>query len=270
MTACGPRAAGAGSGSRLRPRVRGRSGSKRTQSRAAAVWVAAVVLGLLCAPVRGALAEPAVTATPQQASSPAPPSAAALETARKLQDRYDATASFSASFDQEMRLAAGGQVLRSRGVVRFQRPGKMRWSYVEPEPQEIVADGENLWIFQPEDHQVLKAPLRDAFESRTPVSFLLGVARIERDFAPTLLSPAEDGAPRLSLVPKEDPQGSLGTLTLELEPVTFDIRAATIRDSIGNTTRVALRDLRRNEPIEASVFRFDVPYGADVIESPTR
>lgn len=195
---------------------------------------------------------------------------AAEELTRRVQERYDATTSFSASFDQEMRVEAGGQTIRSAGRVWFQRPGKMNWSYESPEPQTIVADGRFLWVYQPEDHQVLKAPLRDAFESRTPVSFLLGVARIEQDFTPALLAPAADGSLRLKLVPKSDPGGSLGSLMLEVDPVTFDLRAASIRDSLGNTTRVLLRDLRRNEPVDEALFRFAVPYGADVIESPAR
>jgi outer membrane lipoprotein carrier protein len=221
-------------------------------------------------PKAKAKAPPAAAAPAPAEKGEAPPaSPEALAVTRNVQARYDDTKSFTADFDQEMRIEAGGHTLKSSGTVAFQRPGKMRWSYEKPEPQLIVADGESLWIYQPEDHQVLKAPLKDAFESRTPVSFLLGVARVERDFSPTLLSPADDGSVRLRLVPKDDPQGSLGTLTLELDPVTSDIRAAIIRDSLGNATRVALKDLRRNETIDASQFRFEVPYGADVIQ-PTR
>ena len=198
------------------------------------------------------------------------PAAEALEVTRKVQARYDATDTFSSPFEQEIRIEAGGQVIRSSGQVAFKRPGRMNWRYEAPEPQTIVADGKSLWIYQPEDHQVLKAPLRDAFESRTPVSFLLGVARIEEDFEPSLLAPAADGSVRLKLLPKSDPQGQLGALTLELEPVTFDIRAAIVQDSLGNTTRVSLRDLRRNVPVDDGLFRFEVPYGADVIEAPGR
>lgn len=211
--------------------------------------------------------------TVARVAGPAKPTSPALsaETAtQRVQRRYDATETFSADFDQEMKIESGGQVLRSSGKVWFQRPGRMLWRYEKPDEQTIVCDGEYLWIHQPADKQVLRAPLRDAFESRTPVSFLLGVASVERDFRPALLAPAGDGSVRLRLDPLADPQAVLGSLELELDPVTFDIRAAIIRDSIGNTTRVALRGLVRNRPLDPALFRFEPPAGTDVQESPAR
>jgi len=195
--------------------------------------------------------------------------ASAQEVVHSVQERYDATQNFAADFAQQMRIEAGGQVIKSSGQVWFKRPGRMRWVYASPEPQTIIADGETLWIVQPADNQVLKAPLAQAFESRTPVSFLLGVARIEKDFRATLLSPADDGRLRLQLDPQSSEDGSLGALILEVDPETYDVAAATIRDPLGNETRVELKDMRRNEEVDETLFRFDRPAGMDVIEAPT-
>jgi outer membrane lipoprotein carrier protein len=189
---------------------------------------------------------------------------------KSVQERYDATQNFAADFDQEMRIEAGGQVIRSTGKVWFAKPGRMRWEYEEPEKQTIVADGETLWIDQPEDKQVLKAPLAGAFESRTPVSFLFGVARIERDFDAVLLSPAENGALRVQLDSKSADEGSLGSLILEVDEETYDVEAATILDPLGNTTRVTLKDMRRNGTLDDALFRYQRPPGVDVIEAPSR
>lgn len=196
--------------------------------------------------------------------------ASAQDVVRKVQDRYDQTQNFAADFTQEMRIEAGGQVIKSSGRVWFQRPGRMHWEYLSPEKQTIIADGTTLWIVQPADNQVLKAPLQNAFESRTPVSFLLGVARIEKDFRATLLSPGEDGRLRLQLDPANAEDGSLGSLILDVDPDTYDVQAATIRDPLGNTTRVALVDVERNGAVDESLFRFERPSGMDVIEAPTQ
>jgi len=169
-----------------------------------------------------------------------------------------------------MRIEAGGQVIQSTGRVWFRRPGRMRWEYVTPETQTIIADGQTLWIVQPADNQALKAPLQNAFESRTPVSFLLGVARIEQDFRATLLSPGDDGKLRLQLDPAKAEEGSLGALILDVDPATYDVAAATIRDPLGNTTRVVLVDVKRNGAVDESLFRFERPQGMDVIEAPTQ
>ena len=196
--------------------------------------------------------------------------ASAQDVVRRVQDRYDQTQNFSADFTQEMRIESGGQVIKSSGKVWFQRPGRMHWAYLLPEEQTIIADGTTLWIVQPADNQVLKAPLQNAFESRTPVSFLLGVARLEQDFRATLLSPGDDGKLRLQLDPAKAEDGSLGSLILDVDPETYDVTAATIRDPLGNTTRVVLVDVKRNGGVDASLFRFERPAGMDVIEAPTQ
>ncbi len=219
-----------------------------------APWARLAVVVLLVA---------ALVSTAEGAKSP-------KDVVRSVQERYDATQSFVAEFDQEMRIESGGQVIRSSGKVWFAKPGRMRWEYETPEKQTIIADGKTLWIDQPADRQVLKAPLEQAFESRTPVSFLFGVARIERDFDAVLLSPAEEGRLRLQLDPKKAEDGSLGSLVLEVDDETYDVEAATIRDPLGNTTRVTLKDMRRNGPIDESLFRYERQPGVDVIEAPSR
>lgn len=196
--------------------------------------------------------------------------ATAEDVVHKVQERYDQTQNFSADFTQEMRIESAGQVIKSSGKVWFKRPGRMHWAYLSPEKQTIIADGTTLWIVQPADNQVLKAPLQNAFESRTPVSFLLGVARIEQDFRATLLSPADDGKLRLQLDPAKAEDGSLGALILDVDPETYDVTAATIRDPLGNTTRVVLLGVERNGAVDESLFRFERPAGMDVIEAPTR
>ena len=194
----------------------------------------------------------------------------ALLVARRVQERYDQVQDLSADFAQEMRLRAGGQILRSRGRMYFARPGRMRWEYETPEVQTIVADGEHLWIHQPEDKQVLRAPLERAFQSQTPVSFLFGLARIERDFSPSLLPPREDGGVLLALEPRAEEGGALGELVLEVDPATWDLRAATVVDPLGNRTEVRLIDPKRNRGVEEARFVFERPPGTDLLEAPGR
>ena len=118
-------------------------------------------------------------------STPSPPKVA--EVVRKLQARYEATKDFTADFSQTVEAATLGKPLQSTGQVFFKRPGRMRWEFAEPEKQTIVADGKLLWVYQPEHHQVLKTPFRAAFQSATPISFLLGVGQLKDDFDATLL-----------------------------------------------------------------------------------
>jgi outer membrane lipoprotein-sorting protein len=98
---------------------------------------------------------------------------------------------------------------------------------------------------------------------------LFGVARIGRDFDAKLAEPGPGGAPRLQLRPKAQEGGALGLLTLEVDPSTYDVRAAIVEDPLGNVTEVRLLDARRNQKIDPALFRFKRPPGTDVIEAPS-
>ena len=111
---------------------------------------------------------------------------------RTLQQRYESTRTLVAKFRQEVESPTMAGKLTSNGTVSFEKPNRMRWDYAAPDRQTIVSDGETLWIYQPEEKQVLKAPLREAFQATTPVTFLGGLGHVDRDFTPTLESSADD------------------------------------------------------------------------------
>jgi outer membrane lipoprotein carrier protein len=67
---------------------------------------------------------------------------------------------FTADFDQESILKAMAVTDTASGRLMVRQPGKMRWEYLVPDPQTIITDGNDLWVFRPEENQVLvgKAP----------------------------------------------------------------------------------------------------------------
>jgi chaperone LolA len=187
------------------------------------------------------------------------------EAVARLQARYDATRTMRASFRQRVSSPTLAQPLESHGTVLFERPNRMRWDYAEPDEQLIVGDGETLWIYQPELKQAIRAPLRDAFQAQTPLTFLAGLGRLERDFVVTLES---EDAERwtLRLTPKGEDE--LGTLLLVVRKSDAGLAEARITDPLGTTTSLAFSDEARNVKIAADRFRFSPPAGVDVVSPP--
>lgn len=216
---------------------------------AAAVWLAAAGTFL------------AGASEPKMADSPK-----VGEVVERLQARYEATKDFTADFTQTVEAATLGKPLQSAGQVLFKRPGRMRWEFVEPEKQTIVADGKLLWVYQPEHRQVLKAPFRAAFQSAAPISFLFGVGQLKDDFDATLVSSGPPDVLRLRLVPKREHE--IGVLVLDVGPQTYDIVAAEVTDPLGNVTRLSFSNLKRDVGLVDAQFTFDVPPGTDVVEPP--
>ena len=213
--------------------------------------------------------QPAARSTPpppDDANNPAscPPSA---QIAQRLQARYDSTKNFRADFRQETTIASVGQGEEAFGTVVFMKPGRMRWEFQTPQRQTIVADGTTLWIHQPDERQVLKAPFTAAFASNTPVSFLTGVGRIKDDFT-VAPDPRGCNAQRLyvKLLPKGDQ--ALGALSLAVTRPSYDIVEASITDPVGNLTTLSFSNVTRNVELADDAFRFVVPEGTDVVAAP--
>ena len=183
----------------------------------------------------------------------------------RLQERYETTRTLTADFRQTVESPTLASPLESRGTVAFEKPNRMRWDYAKPDAQLIVGDGETLWIYQPEEKQVIKAPLKDAFQAATPITFLAGLGRLDRDFDATL---ERDEPERwvLRLVPRKD--SGIGTLQLAVRKKDASIDEARIADPLGTTTRIAFSNERRNVTLDGGLFRFSTPPGVDVIRPP--
>jgi len=187
---------------------------------------------------------------------------------RKVQERYDGTRDFTADVTQEMTIASLGKTTTAHGTLAFKRPGKMRWDLSQGEEQIIVADGETLWLYQPSEKQVLKAPFDAAFRATTPISFLTGVGKIAQDFDVALDGDdAKAGVLYLMLVPRRD-SANIGKLRLTVARDTGEIRGAEIHDPLGNVSRLRFEHIKRNVGLIDDQFAFQVPPGVDVISAP--
>jgi len=181
-----------------------------------------------------------------------------------LQKNYDATVDFVADFRQETEVKTLNRNLKAWGKLSFKRPGKMLWRYEEPKGQFVLADGKNLYFYQPEQNQVIKSPLKNAFRSDIPLSFLLGIGNLKRDFNATLKS-TDENQHVLSLEPKGD-WGGFSEVLVGVSRTTSDILWVSIRDAASNVTSIRFSGMRKGVGVQESLFRFQVPDGVDVVE----
>jgi outer membrane lipoprotein carrier protein len=144
----------------------------------------------------------------------------------------------------------------------------MRWDLSQGDEQVIVADGETLWLYQPQEKQVFKAPFDAAFRATTPISFLTGVGKIAQDFEVSADGGDEKtGVLYLMLVPRRDSTG-VGKLRLTVARDSGEIRGAEIHDPLGNVSRLRFDHIKRNVGLGDQQFTFQVPPGVDVISAP--
>jgi outer membrane lipoprotein carrier protein len=182
----------------------------------------------------------------------------------RLQKSYDATADFTADFRQETEVKTLNRTLKASGKVSFKRPGKMLWRYDEPKGQFVLADGKHLYFYQPEQNQVIKSPLKNAFRGDIPLSFLLGLGNLKKEFNAALKS-TDEKSYVLRLEPKGE-AGGFSEILLAVDKSTSDILWVSIRDAAANLTTIRFSGMRKGVGLNDSFFQVQIPSGADVVE----
>jgi outer membrane lipoprotein carrier protein len=184
-----------------------------------------------------------------------------------LQQRYESMKDFRADIVQTTRSVALGtdaaEQMTSKGTVVFAKPGKMRWSYEEPEPSLVVSDGETLWIYDMVSREAQKLPATEGYLSGAAVQFLLGEGAIERDFEISAHH-CDETSVELRLRPRKP--SSYEKLHVVVNPQSGELLKTTVFFVLGNVTEVAFSSIELDVDPAASLFRLDPPADVRVIE----
>lgn len=166
----------------------------------------------------------------------------------------------SGQFQQRVFDAEGRMTEDSRGQIALSVPRQFRWEYETPFPQLIVADGDKVWIYDPDLEQVQVRP-QGAEEQQSPLTALVDPAELDRQF--TVSDEGEDeGVVWVGLEPKgEDAPFSRARLGF----AGSQLVSMEMTDGLGQRTRIAFSGWQRNPAFKAGTFRFVPPPEVDVI-----
>jgi len=171
---------------------------------------------------------------------------------------------FSARFFQESTLKAMDITDTAQGTILIKRPGMMRWQYEEPDPQLIVTDGEVLWIYRPQDRQVMVGDAPDYFGGGKGAGFLSDINRVGDNFI-VVPDPSDDAHHVLKLLPKQD-KYNVDSIRLFISRDRFEIDEVVTENRFGDETRLTFTELTFGLNPDDSLFRFEVPPGTDVLQ----
>ena len=109
---------------------------------------------------------------------------------------------FTADFDQESILKAMAVTDTASGRLMVRQPGKMRWEYLVPDPQTIITDGKELWVYRPEENQVLVGKAPSFFGEGKGAGFLSNIKMVRKSFQLSLEpANASTDVPRMAAMP---------------------------------------------------------------------
>ena len=186
--------------------------------------------------------------------------------AAKVDARYNSMKSLRAEFTEIY--SGGGVHRRESGTLLIKRPGKMRWDYTAPRKKLFVTSGNAAWFYVPGERQARKTPLKSLNDFRTPLRYLLGNTRLEKELRG--LSLATDVAPAAggSFVLRGVPSGmenSISQVLIEGDGEGL-MRRIVIFDLDGSTTEFRLEHQQVNAPVSEDEFKFVPPPGVEVMQ----
>jgi outer membrane lipoprotein carrier protein len=191
----------------------------------------------------------------------------AHQLASALQRKYDAVRDFTADFIHTYEGGVLRKKVSERGHVVVKKPGRMRWTYTDPEDKVFVSDGVRLYSYLPADRQVYVARVPPEDQATTPALFLTGKGNLLRDFDVSAAEPPEaavGGTAALKLVPRAK-ERDYDSLLLVVDRRSLELRMLVSEDRQGGRSTFAFSELRENTGVKDREFEFRIPRGVEVI-----
>lgn len=191
-------------------------------------------------------------------------SSAALADARMQLDAFSAgLQSLAGSFEQSTRASAEAAPQSSKGKLAMKAPRLFRWDYQTPFEQRIVADGNNIWVYDIDLEQVSVRP-QSFDESSSPLAILMDLSQLDIEFKVSE-GGKRDGMDWLELRPRSaEPQFSKA----ELGFAGNQLRAMRVLDNLDGSTIYRFSDWQRNARLPPDEFVFTPPEDVDVVGQP--
>ena len=179
-------------------------------------------------------------------------------------EKHYSVSGFSAQFDQTSIIKAMDIADTASGTAIFKRPGKMRWVYETPERQIIITDGITLWIYRPDDNQVMIGKAPSFFKGGKGFSFLSDMKEIRLKFNISLEKEAPEGFYVLKLLPREKTYDVV-QIRLTISKKTFDVVEIVTYNAYGDETRFVFSHIQFKQKIDDSLFHFNIPKDVEVL-----
>ena len=164
-------------------------------------------------------------------------------------------------FTQQVFDANGKLKESSSGRVALSAPRLFRWEYIKPYAQLIVADGNRVWVYDPDLQQATKRA-QGPKEQNSPLAALVDPSRLDRDYR-IQEAGSKDGLHWLELAPKSLTDTGFKVARLGFGPQ--GLATMQVTDALGQKTRISFSGWKRNPVFAAGTFRFVPAKGVDVV-----
>lgn len=183
-----------------------------------------------------------------------------------VDDHYNHMRSLEAEFTEVYR--GSGLERTESGTLWLKKPGKMRWEYRSPREKLFVSDGKDAWFYVPADGQARKTAAKKLEDVRSPLAFLLGKTKLEKELQGLSLAPDREPVRPGDVMLRGVPTGladRISEIILEVTPE-HRIERIIVQEADGAATEYRFADQKEDVPIKDGRFEFKPPAGTEVVE----
>jgi outer membrane lipoprotein carrier protein len=194
----------------------------------------------------------------------APPDLHAVSSA--VDAHYNHLRSLEAQFTELYR--GSGMERTESGTLWLKKPGKMRWEYRSPKDKLFVSDGKDAWFYVPDDKQARKMSARKLEDIRSPLAFLLGKTKLEKELQGLSLAPDITPLNPADTVMRGVPQAladQVSEIVLEVTP-DHQIARIILQEVDGSSTEYRFTDQKEDVTVRDAQFNFKPPAGTETID----
>src|SRR5438270_3510467 len=139
--------------------------------------------------------------------------------AAAVDKHYNSLQTFKSAFTE---IYSGGGISRKEsGTLLLKRPSRMRWDYHQPREKLFVSDGKTAYFYVIGERQARKTSVKKLDDLRSPLRYLLGKTRLEKEFSSlqvaSAVHPLNPASIVLSGVPK-NMEDRVNRVLLEITP----------------------------------------------------
>ena len=178
---------------------------------------------------------------------------------QQLRDLLEPIVSLSAQFEQHMVDANGVELQQSNGLFQVAKPNSLRWIVEQPMPQQVISDGNSLWVYDPDLEQVMVQPFTGDIQSAPAMLFSGDLQALDSAYLVEQLSAGS------FLLTEEQGTSLFSSVQIDFDNLLPTFIALT--DNLGQVTRISFSELEYNPPLGADLFVFEIPLGVDVIRN---
>ena len=154
------------------------------------------------------------------------------------------------------------------GTLWLKKPGKMRWEYRSPREKLFVSNGKDAWFYVPDDRQARKESAKKLEDVRSPLAFLLGKTKLEKELRGLSVAPDIEPLGQGDVVLRGIPTAlgdQVSEIILEVTPGNRIVRLV-IQGVDGATTDYRFGVQKEDVSISDTHFDSRAPAGIEVVE----